>query len=133
MFTIQIHCNASPTKQNAVFWATRGRIFPEMMLFFCDLINSENPNFTGHVAALQVNVFIEVIFFVNYYNINWEWFFYCSCFSSRQYDVILSISATRYCLLFSLIDLQMNSQRISHMHWQFPTLTMVCFAAHKRT
>lgn len=133
MFTIQIHYNASPTKPSVVFWATKGRFFPEMMPFFCDLINSENPKFTGHEAALQVYVFIEVIFLVNYYNGNWEWFFYCCCFNGRQYDVILNISATRYCLLFFLIDLQMNNQRNSHMHWQFPTSTMVCFAAHKRT
>lgn len=109
-----------------------GQIKAEM-LFFCDLINSENHKFTGHEAALQVYVSIEVIFLVNYYNGNWKWFFYCCCFNSRQHNVILNISATRYCLLFFLIDLQMNSQRNSHRHWQLPTSAMVCFAAHKRT
>lgn len=84
MFTIQVHYNASPTKPNVVFWATRVRIFPEMMLFFCDLTNSENPKFTGHGAALQVYVFIEVKFSMNYYNGNWEWFFYCCCFNNKQ-------------------------------------------------
>lgn len=133
MFTIQIHYNASPMKQTLVFWATRGRFFPETVLFFCHLINSENPKFTGHEAALQVYVFVEVIFLVNYFNGNWERFFCYCCFSSKQYHVILNISATRYCLLFFLTDLQKSSQRSSHMHWQLPTSTMVCFAAHKWT
>lgn len=53
MFTIKIHSNASATNLNVVFWATRGRVFSEMMLFFGDVVSSENPKFTGHGATLQ--------------------------------------------------------------------------------
>lgn len=37
-----------------VFHAARGRVFSEIMPFFCNLVNSENPKFAGHEAALQV-------------------------------------------------------------------------------
>lgn len=36
-----------------VFQAARGRVFSEIMRFFCNLVNSENPKFGGHEAALQ--------------------------------------------------------------------------------
>lgn len=53
MFTIKIHSNASATNPYVVFWATRGTVFSEMLLFFGNVVSSENPKFTGHGAALQ--------------------------------------------------------------------------------